>query len=183
MIKITDTAFVCASVAPTQMPTDGAPEFAFVGRSNVGKSSLLNMLLGRKNLVKTSKKPGKTITINFFSVNKAFYLVDLPGYGFAKRSKREQAKWAAFIEEYLVNRRSLQRVFILIDSRRGVMESDEEMIAFLEYHRLPYALIYTKADKLGKNAQRALQKKGVFVTAAPVALGRESVWEYIEEHL
>ena len=136
-MKINQAEYICSAVTAAQMPQDDFSEVAFIGRSNVGKSSLLNMLLGRKNLVKTSKKPGKTITINFFKVNSEFHMVDLPGYGFAKRSKTEKAKWRAFIEDYLISRKELRQIFVLIDSRRGVMDIDRDTIEFLEYHRLP----------------------------------------------
>ncbi|MCK5807425.1 YihA family ribosome biogenesis GTP-binding protein [bacterium] len=182
-MKINQAEYTSSAVAAAQMPQDDFSEVAFIGRSNVGKSSLLNMLLGRKNLVKTSKKPGKTITINFFKVNSEFYMVDLPGYGFAKRSKTEKAKWRIFIEDYLSTRKELRQIFVLIDARRGVMDIDRAMIEFLEYHRLPYSLIYTKADKLGKNAQRALKKSRTFVTAATTKMGREELWAHILEYL
>lgn len=182
-MKINQAEYIASAVNGAQMPQDEFSEVAFIGRSNVGKSSLLNMLLGRKNLVKTSKKPGKTITINFFKINNEFHMVDLPGYGFAKRSKTEKAKWRIFIEDYLVDRKQLTQIFVLIDARRGVMDIDKEMVEFLEYNKLPYSLIYTKADKLGKNAQRALKKSRTFVTAATTKMGKEELWEHISEYL
>ena len=131
-----------------QYPIDGKPEFLLVGRSNVGKSSFINSILSRKNLAYTSSKPGKTQTLNFYGVNNMFYLIDVPGYGYAAVDKKTQAKFGIMIEEYLEKRTELKRVFMLIDFRHKPMEDDLLMYNFLKYHNLPVTVIATKADKV-----------------------------------
>lgn len=133
----------------SQYPDDGKPEFLLVGRSNVGKSSFINTILSRKNLAHTSSKPGKTQTLNFYKVNNAFYLIDVPGYGFALTDKKTQAKFGMMIEEYLEKRTQLKRVFMLIDFRLKPTEDDLLMYNFLKYYNLPVTIIATKADKIG----------------------------------
>lgn len=133
----------------SQYPDDGKPEFLLVGRSNVGKSSFINTILSRKNLAHTSSKPGKTQTLNFYKVNNTFYLIDVPGYGFALTDKKTQAKFGMMIEEYLEKRTQLKRVFMLIDFRLKPTEDDLLMYNFLKYYNLPVTIIATKADKIG----------------------------------
>ncbi len=133
----------------SQYPDDGRSEFLLVGRSNVGKSSFINTILSRNNLAYTSSKPGKTQTLNFYGVNNSFYLIDVPGYGYANVDKKTQAKFGMMIEEYLEKRTQLKRVFMLIDFRHPPMEDDLLMYNFLKYYNLPVTVIATKADKVG----------------------------------
>ncbi len=133
----------------SQYPDDGKPEFLLVGRSNVGKSSFINALLGRKNLAYTSSKPGKTQTLNFYGINDSFYLIDVPGYGYASVDKKTQAKFGMMIEEYLEKRTALKRVFMLVDFRHKPTEDDLLMYNFLKYYNLPVTVVATKADKVG----------------------------------
>ena len=133
----------------SQYPDNGNPEFLLVGRSNVGKSSFINSILSRKNLAYTSSRPGKTQTLNFYSVNNEFYLIDVPGYGYAAVDKKTQAKFGKMIEEYLEKRDVLKRVFLLVDFRHKPTEDDLLMYNFLKYYNLPVTVIATKADKVG----------------------------------
>ena len=133
----------------SQYPDDGKCEFLLVGRSNVGKSSFINSILSRNNLAYTSSKPGKTQTLNFYGVNDSFYLIDVPGYGYANVDKKTQAKFGMMIEEYIEKRTQLKRVFMLIDFRHTPMEDDLLMYNFLKYYNLPVTVIATKADKVG----------------------------------
>lgn len=132
----------------SQYPIDGKPEFLLVGRSNVGKSSFINSILSRKNLAYTSARPGKTQTLNFYGVNDTFYLIDVPGYGYAAVDKKTQAKFGMMIEEYLEKRTELKRVFMLIDFRHKPMEDDLLMYNFLKYYNVPVTVVATKADKV-----------------------------------
>ena len=133
----------------SQYPDDGKPEFLLVGRSNVGKSSFINSILSRKNLAYTSAKPGKTQTLNFYGINDSFYLIDVPGYGYASVDKKTQAKFGMMIEEYLEKRDQLKRVFMLVDFRHKPTEDDLLMYNFLKYYNLPVTVVATKADKVG----------------------------------
>ena len=142
----------------SQYPEDGKPEFLLVGRSNVGKSSFINTILSRKNLAYTSAKPGKTQTLNFYGVNDAFYIIDVPGYGYAATDKKTQAKFGMMIEEYLEKREQLKRVFMLVDFRHKPTEDDLLMYNFLKYYNLPVTVIATKADKVsGGGKQKNLK--------------------------
>ncbi|WP_456442289.1 ribosome biogenesis GTP-binding protein YihA/YsxC [Caldithrix abyssi] len=135
------------------------PEVAFLGRSNVGKSSLINAVLGKRNLALTSSSPGKTRGINYFLVDKKYFFVDLPGYGFAKISKIERLKWQKLIESYLLQSKLLKILCLLIDSRRDIMESDAQMVDWLQYQEKPFFIVLTKTDKLSKNQLRQVIKK------------------------
>ncbi len=135
----------------SQYPDRSKPEFLLVGRSNVGKSSFINTLLKRKNLAHTSSRPGKTQTLNFYSVNDAFYLIDVPGYGYAQVDKKTQAKFGMMIEEYLEKREQLKRVFMLVDFRHKPNEDDQLMYNFLKYYKVPVTIIATKVDKVGSS--------------------------------
>ena len=142
----------------SQYPDGGKPEFLLVGRSNVGKSSFINAILSRKNLAYTSSKPGKTQTLNFYGVNNEFYLIDVPGYGYASVDKKTQAKFGMMIEEYLEKRSQLKRVFMLVDFRHKPTEDDLLMYNFLKYYNLPVTVIATKADKItGGKKQKNLK--------------------------
>lgn len=175
-------------------PKEVVPEFAFIGRSNVGKSSLINMLCGKKDLVKVSQTPGKTRTINFFRVNDAMQFVDLPGYGYAKISQQERRRFEKMIFEYLAKRQQLQCVFVLIDSRHTPQQLDLDFVNRLGELQIPFALLFTKADKQGRSTTDkhiALFKKEMlkswetlpqlFVTSAVTKLGREQLLAFIEK--
>ena len=175
-------------------PTEGKPEYAFIGRSNVGKSSLIHMLTGRKKLAMTSATPGKTLLINHFSINNEWYLVDLPGYGYAKRGKKEMEKLRNLIEYYVLERKELTCLFVLIDSRLTPQRIDLEFIQWLGEEGVPFALIFTKADKsktteLRKNVDgflNELRKEWEelpphFVTSSAQGRGRDEVLDYIEQ--
>lgn len=147
VIKSADLEVLATRIS--QYPEGALPEFLLVGRSNVGKSSFINCLLNRKNLAYTSSKPGKTQTLNFYLINKQFYLVDVPGYGYAMVSKKKQEKFGMMIEEYIKTRKQLKRVFMLVDFRRKPTEDDVLMYNYLKYFNIPVTIIATKADKFG----------------------------------
>lgn len=151
-MKIKQAEFVGVFVDMNQLPTDQLPEVAIVGRSNVGKSSLINRLANRKNLAKSSSTPGKTRTINFYCFNRSWYLVDLPGYGFAKVSRSEKARWGKMIEKYLSGRKTLRGVILLVDIRHPPSADDRSMKDWLEHHQIPFMVVATKADKLSRSA-------------------------------
>ena len=152
-MQIHSARFITSVHALEQLPAPDYPEVAFAGRSNVGKSSLMNRLVGRRNLVKTSARPGKTRGLNYFLVNETFYFVDLPGYGFARVSKKEQAGWQELITGYLLQRNSLHLVVVIIDLRHSLKKMDRELVDWLRFHEIRYLPVYTKADKLSKNKQ------------------------------
>ena len=175
----------------SQYPDDGRPEFLLVGRSNVGKSSFINSILSRNNLAYTSSKPGKTQTLNFYGVNNSFYLIDVPGYGYANVDKKTQAKFGMMIEEYLEKRDVLKRVFMLIDFRHKPTEDDLLMYNYLKYFNLPVTVIATKADKVGgskkeKNLKVILDTMDLvvgddlIVFSSVTKLGAEEVLKKIE---
>ena len=149
VIKINDVRLEVQAVRRSQYPENNKPEFMLVGRSNVGKSSFINAIVGRKNMAYTSGKPGKTQTLNFYLVNENFYMVDVPGYGYANVSKDVQMKFGKMIEEYLEKREQLIRVFMLIDFRHKPTEDDLLMYNFLKYYNVPVTIVATKADKVG----------------------------------
>lgn len=150
-MKIESAEFYKSVTKIADLPNKGVPEIAFAGRSNVGKSSLLNTLMGKKGLARTSATPGKTREINYFLVNKKFYFVDLPGYGFAKVSKGTKGEWERLLESYLKDRPELQLVILLVDSRHPKMESDLEMQEFLYFYGRRFAIVRTKVDKLSQS--------------------------------
>lgn len=149
-MKINSVELSISAVRQSQYPDDNKPEFLLVGRSNVGKSSFINSIIERRNYARISSKPGKTQTLNFYNVNDDFYLVDVPGYGFANVSKERQQKFGLMIEEYLANRRDLKKVFLLIDFRHKPTNDDLLMYNFLKYYNLDITIIATKVDKVGK---------------------------------
>jgi GTP-binding protein len=153
MIDFTQVAFVDSVYDLRKLPEQLIPEIAFAGRSNVGKSSLINKLVNRKNLVKTSSKPGKTESLNFFKVEGGMYLVDLPGYGFAKKDQKTRDAWQDLISGYILSRTALSCVVVIIDLRHELKQLDREMIDWLADNGKPYLLVYTKADKLSNNEQ------------------------------
>ena len=152
-MNIKSAEFATSAVRPSQYPPPSRPEIAFAGRSNVGKSSLMNMLLGRKNLVKTSSTPGRTQTINFFLINDQFSFVDLPGYGYAKVPKAVRKSWGPMVEKYLKTREGLCAVVVILDIRRLPNQGDHDLLAWLAHYKIPVILVLTKADKLKKNKQ------------------------------
>ena len=173
MMKIQSAEFVTGAVTPKQYPKTFLPEVAFAGRSNVGKSSLLNSILNRKKLVKTSATPGKTQEINFFEINRRWMFTDLPGYGFARAPANVRRKWQGMIEQYLTGREPLRLVVLLVDIRRDPTELDLQMQEWLEHWGIPYLLVATKADKLKRGAaQNALLNAG---TGAPVEKDQERI--------
>ena len=193
-MKIKKAEFVISNTEYKKGPEDGKPEYAFIGRSNVGKSSLINMLTDKKKLAKTSGRPGKTQLINHFIINDAWYIVDLPGYGYAKASKQSRAKWEKFIVEYLTNRESLVTVFVLLDSRLAPQKIDLEFMNWCGEKQLPFSMVFTKTDKLSSTAlQKNLAKykkemvkywaelPPVFITSAQSKLGQEKMLNYIGE--
>ncbi len=151
---IKDAELEVVATRRSQYPEEGKPEFLLVGRSNVGKSSFINSILGRKNLAHTSATPGKTQTLNFYKVNDSFYLIDVPGYGYAAVDKKTQAKFGMMIEEYLEKRNQLRRVFMLIDFRHKPSDDDIMMYNFLKYYNLPVTVIATKSDKISGGAKQ-----------------------------
>ncbi|MGD9557215.1 MAG: ribosome biogenesis GTP-binding protein YihA/YsxC [Mangrovibacterium sp.] len=174
-------------------PAPDLPEFAFIGRSNVGKSSLINMLVNNKKLAKTSQRPGKTQHINHFLINENWYLVDLPGYGFAQVSKSIKEKFQSLITGYIQERENLYCLFVLIDSRHEPQKIDLEFTTWLGVNQIPFALVFTKSDKLGKNRLAANiefykkellkqweQLPPVLVSSANTGLGREAILEFIQ---
>lgn len=193
-MKITKAEFVKSAVWPTQYPPGIMPEIAFVGRSNVGKSSLMNTLVGRKNLAKTSNTPGRTQLINFFTVNDVISFVDLPGYGFAKVSQSVKKDWGDMVEAYLRERRNLALVIFILDIRRDPSTDDLSLRNWLDYYRIPCIGVLTKSDKLSNN--QALGRKRIIEKAlgpaaqhktilfsAKTQKGREELWHFIENHL
>ena len=148
-MKITSVDLTISAVRRSQYPTDEKSEFLLVGRSNVGKSSFINTIINRKNFARTSSQPGKTQTINFYLVNDSFYLVDAPGYGFAKLSKTKRKKFGLMMEDYITNRDNLKQVFMLVDFRHKASQDDIMMYNFLKYYKIPVTIVATKADKIG----------------------------------
>ena len=192
-MKIQSAEFLISNSRADQCPQTDKPEYAFIGRSNVGKSSLINMLTGRKALAMTSSTPGKTMLINHFVINDEWYLVDLPGYGYAQRGRREVDKLKKLIEHYVLDREQLTCLFVLIDSRLTPQKIDLEFIRFLGEHGVPFGIIFTKADKpkrgeLKKNVDRFLatlqeeweELPPYFITSSCTGLGREAFLDYID---
>lgn len=153
-MKIKSVDLAISAVRRSQFPTDEKPEYLLIGRSNVGKSSFINTLVNRKNYARTSGRPGKTQTINFYKVNDAFYLVDAPGYGYAGVSKTKRKKFGLMIEDYIVNREPLKQVFLLIDFRHKPTNDDIMMYNYLKYYKIPVTIIATKVDKVGITMQQ-----------------------------
>jgi len=153
-MKINNVKMVISAVRRSQYPTDEKSEYLLVGRSNVGKSSFINTIIGRKNYARTSANPGKTQTINFYLVNDEFYLVDAPGYGFANLSKKKQKKFGLMMEDYITNRPNLKQVFMLIDFRHKPTSDDLLMYDFLKHYKIPVTIVATKTDKVGITLQQ-----------------------------
>ena len=193
---IHSATFIKSSPTIKECPEPVKPEFGFIGRSNVGKSSLINMLTGWSKLAKTSVQPGKTRTINHFSVNESWYLVDLPGYGYAKVPVKLREKWVRATEEYILKRESLVSLFVLLDSRHKPQRSDLEFMEFLGLNNIPFARVFTKSDKLSiTNLENSVNQFNEvmmdnweslpvsFITSAVRGNGREEILNYIEESM
>lgn len=192
-MQIKEAVFVISNTELKNCPTDKKPEFAFIGRSNVGKSSLINMLTGKKNLAKTSGTPGKTQLINHFLIDDNWYIVDLPGYGYAKASKSMRSKWEKFISDYLTKRETLMNIFVLLDSRLEPQKIDIEFMNWCGEKGLPFSLVFTKIDKLSSSVlQKNLAKykkemlkyweemPPVFTSSSTSGHGKEPLLNYVE---
>ena len=190
---IKSAAFLQSNTKIDKLPAANKPEYAFIGRSNVGKSSLINMLTSRKQLAKTSSTPGKTITINHFLINENWYLVDLPGYGFAQRSKKDREAWKIMLDDYIQNRKNLVCMFVLVDSRIEPQKIDLEFINHLGELQMPFSIIFTKVDKikeleLQRNLQAYKEKlaeeweemPNIFITSSEKEVGKDDVLNYID---
>lgn len=191
---IKDAQFVVSNTDYRKCPTDGRPEYAFIGRSNVGKSSLINMLTNRRKLAMTSSTPGKTQLINHFIINDEWYLVDLPGYGYAQRGKKGREMISVIIESYILNRTEMTNLFLLIDCRHEQQKIDLEFMNWLGTNGIPFSIVFTKTDKISKSALKSNVDKyldklkeeweelpPVFFTSSESVVGREELLDYIEE--
>jgi GTP-binding protein len=192
-MEIKSAQFVISNTKIERCPKPVLPEYAFIGRSNVGKSSLINVLTGKKKLAKTSAKPGKTQLINHFIINDEWYLVDLPGYGYAKTSKKNREQWERFIHQYLLKRESLMCVMVLLDARIPPQKIDLEFMKFLGINGVPFVMVFTKIDGVTKSKRGAVPEvykkemlkeweeiPKVFVTSSTTAQGKEDILQYIE---
>ena len=193
-MNVNKAEIVISAVSQAQYPPDLLPEIVLLGRSNVGKSSFINTLIRRKALARTSSQPGKTQTMNFYRINEQFTFVDMPGYGYAKVSKKEREKWGVMIEEYLRERKNIVQIFLLIDSRHAPSEDDCLMYEWLCYYGLDPVVIATKADKISKNdAQKSLKKirsalsanqlQKIILFSAETQMGKDEAWHCIEEKI
>ena len=195
-MQINSAVFVISNTDFRKCPESELPEFAFIGRSNVGKSSLINMLMSKKDLAKTSSKPGKTLLINHFLINQNFHIVDLPGYGYAKVSKTQREKLRKIIESYILLRPQLTNLFVLIDSRLEPQQNDLEFMEWLGENSVPFSIVFTKSDKqsnkkLTENIEKYRETllktwenlPPIFITSSEKKVGKEEVLGYIEEIL
>lgn len=190
--KIVQAEFIISCPTLRGCPDSRRPEYAFVGRSNVGKSSLINMLTGRRNLAKTSQMPGKTLLANYFLINGSWHLVDLPGYGYARRGKAEGEKLNVLIHDYVLRREQLTCLFLLVDVRHDMQAPDQAMLRLLGAHGIPFALVFTKCDKLtrqklneqvasylGQLSQEWEELPPYFLTSSSSGMGREEILQFI----
>ena len=193
-MNITNAEFVISNTDVQKCPAGTFPEYAFIGRSNVGKSSLINMLTGRKGLAMTSATPGKTMLINHFLINDEWYIVDLPGYGFAMRGKQQREQLEKMIRGYILGREQMTNLFVLIDSRHEPMKIDLEFFNWLGENGVPFSIVFTKLDKLGNDAGRRNVQKycnklletweelpPIFITSSEDGRGRQELLDYIEQ--
>ncbi|TMV52945.1 YihA family ribosome biogenesis GTP-binding protein [Paenibacillus mesophilus] len=189
-MKVTQAEFIISAVGPDQYPDDGLPEIALAGRSNVGKSSLINKMIQRKNLARTSSQPGKTQTLNFYKINEELYFVDLPGYGYAKVSMAQRQEWGKFIESYLLKRDRLRMVILLVDVRHPPTRDDVSMYDWLGHYGIPICVVATKADKVPrsrwqkhlKQVKETLLVRGtdsVILFSSETGLGKDELWSLI----
>ncbi len=193
-MEIKEARFVVSNTDVNKCPSPDLPEYAFIGRSNVGKSSLINRLTNKKSLAKTSGKPGKTQLINHFLINNEWYLVDLPGYGYASAPKKERVKWEQFIKRYILQRENLYCLFVLVDSRHEPQKQDLDFMEWLGISEIPFTIIFTKVDKLKpgeleKNLKRYEEKMfetwetmpGYYISSAETGKGTKEILEFIEQ--
>lgn len=193
-MKLTSAEFAGSATGPRDFPRDRQPEIAFAGRSNVGKSSLLNRLLGRRKLARVSRTPGRTQTINFYWINGAFYCVDLPGYGYARVSERIRRSWAPMVEGYLRGREVLKVVVMIVDARHPPTPLDQEMRAWLRAARIPHLVVLTKVDKVKRGARRRTREdaaavleirdpQDVHLFSAVTGEGERELWQHLAQYL
>ncbi|WP_340110786.1 ribosome biogenesis GTP-binding protein YihA/YsxC [Maribellus mangrovi] len=193
-MEIKEAQFLMSNTEVEKCPAPNKPEYAFIGRSNVGKSSLINMLTNKKSLAKISGKPGKTRLLNHFLINKDWYLVDLPGYGYAKVPKAERLKWEKMLQNYILKRENLYCLFVLIDARHPAQQVDLEFMEWLGTSEIPFTIVFTKADKLNPRELeanlKAYEKKmfetwetmpGYFVSSAETGAGKEEILAFIDD--
>jgi len=190
ILPVNNAEFITSAVKPSQYP-ESLPQIAFCGRSNVGKSSMINCLLNRKKLVKTSSTPGKTRLINFFKINEFYYFVDLPGYGYAKVSKKERAKWRPMVETYFQSKQNVLGAVILLDIRHDPRKEELDLFSWFDQYHIPYLIVLTKADKLSKNKQinqhkkisqhLACPKEGIICFSAKTRQGKDEIWSAFED--
>ncbi|MDE5744252.1 MAG: ribosome biogenesis GTP-binding protein YihA/YsxC, partial [Paramuribaculum sp.] len=191
-MNINSARFIISNTDVNKCPTGNLHEYAFIGRSNVGKSSLINMLTGRKGLAMTSSTPGKTMLINHFLINDSFYIVDLPGYGYAQRGKESREELKKIIDSYILNRTQMTNLFVLVDCRHEPQKIDMDFMAWLGENEVPFAIVFTKTDKLGPEAgkrriaeycEKLLEQweelPPIFVTSSQSGKGREELLDYI----
>ncbi len=190
-MKIKNVELIISATRRSQYPADNKPEYLLIGRSNVGKSSFINTLINRKNYARTSSRPGKTQTINFYNVNDDFYLVDAPGYGYAQVSKTKRKKFGLMIEDYIINRKNLKCVFLLVDFRHRPTNDDILMYNFLKYYKIPTVIVATKSDKVGITLQQKQRNTLIndldlvvgdeFITFSSISKdGKEEIYKKIE---
>jgi ribosome biogenesis GTP-binding protein YsxC/EngB len=194
-MDVHNVEMVMSAVSASQYPTDGKPEIALVGRSNVGKSSLTNTLIQRKNFARTSSQPGKTQTLNFYDVEDKLYFVDVPGYGYAKVSKAQREAFGVMIEEYITSRKQLRGVISLVDARHEPSEDDISMYEWLHYYNIPILVVATKSDKISRgkfNKAESVIKKALGFDneysdfqffSSETKYGKDEVWHWIEKHI
>lgn len=194
-MDVHNVEMVMSAVSASQYPTDGKPEIALVGRSNVGKSSLTNTLIQRKNFARTSSQPGKTQTLNFYDVEDKLYFVDVPGYGYAKVSKAQREAFGVMIEEYITSRKQLRGVISLVDTRHEPSEDDISMYEWLHYYNIPILVVATKSDKISRgkfNKAESVIKKALGFDnedsdfqffSSETKYGKDEVWRWIEQHI
>lgn len=193
-MKVTSADIVISAVKPDQYPETHLPEFALAGRSNVGKSSFINKLLNRKNLARTSSKPGKTQTLNFYLINEVLHFVDVPGYGYAKVSKREREIWGKMIETYLTSREQLKAVILIVDLRHPPSKDDVTMYGFVKHYEIPVIVVATKADKIPKGKWDKHLKvvretldfdpsDQLVLFSSETGLGKEKAWSVIQSYM
>lgn len=193
-MKVNHAEFIISAVSPKQYPTTNLPEIALAGRSNVGKSSFINKMTNRKKLARTSSKPGKTQTLNYYKIEDKFYFVDVPGYGYAKVSKTERAKWGEMLETYFTKRETLKLAICVVDFRHPPTNDDVQMYDFLKYYNIPVLVLATKVDKIPRskwNKHEKIVKAGfdmdpddkLLTFSSETGLGLDEVWKYIEQKI
>lgn len=193
-MKVTSSEFVISAVGPDQYPLDALPEIALAGRSNVGKSSLINRMINRKNLARTSSTPGKTQHLNYYRINNEVYFVDFPGYGYAKVSKTKRQVWGEMIEKYLLERDTLRLVLLIVDLRHPPSKDDELMYDWLKHYDMPVCVVATKADKIPRSRwpkhlkmiRESLVMRagdGFIMFSSEEGIGRDELWSHIRKHM